>query len=663
MRKWIMICAALCFLMGKAGAQQNGAPASVYNTDHLVAGERTQIIYNPSQTPLAGAKEVNGIVYLWKDYEWTADEVALTRRDSCWVGTYQVPLGTALICAVFQNGDVVDKGGRSTYAQMTFNPETNANYPSAYAGWGILRNPLLSETYGVPNFCDTTNSIGDDVMFFWISQQLRYFPGERANVLKYAIPLLKTLGQDSLAILKTLREEATLILNNAESTERQLMDARQLVRQELRDDSLLLALEAKTLEKFPKGLLARNRASRKIIGMKNEERVPAIQELIRQFPPALYVGLQSEDDKFYYDMVRGYVYTPVVEAKNYSAVYEQMKASPSWLLSTYFWHLVHIPYRNGEAGVEKLEPLATALIQEMLVHPREGAERLLTPSEHRKQVILRNADHLFVYAQLLAKHGRYAEALGWVDKIQPRFGYKDAPFNEFRANLYAKYAEEIIPLLENSVGENAATQSMLDRLKKDYVARTKSARGFEAYVDGLKKPELLEAMREKIMKSMIKEKVADFSVTDLKGKTLSSASMKGKIIIIDFWATWCAPCKAALPAMQMLVNKYAKDKGVDFYFVTTQERPAGLTEKVRKYVEEKGFENMKFVCDLPGKDKTNDKFYEALAKQFHFSGIPIKVAIDGDGYLRWYSCGYNGNPTELVDEISFVIEEIKKEGK
>ncbi|MDE5611678.1 MAG: hypothetical protein K2I90_06630, partial [Odoribacter sp.] len=125
MRKWIMTCAALCFLMGKAGAQQNGAPASVYNTDHLVAGETARIIYNPSQTPLAGAKEVNGVVYLWKDYEWTADEVALTRRDSCWVGSYRVPLGTALICAVFKSGDVVDKGGRATYAQMTFNPETN----------------------------------------------------------------------------------------------------------------------------------------------------------------------------------------------------------------------------------------------------------------------------------------------------------------------------------------------------------------------------------------------------------------------------------------------------------------------------------------------------------------------------------------------------------
>lgn len=665
MRKWIMICTALFFGIGKASAQ-NEAPVSVYSTNRLIAGETTQIVYNPSQTPLAGAKEVNGVVYLWKDYQWTADDVKLAWRDSCWRGCFRVPLGTALICTVFKSGDIVDKGGRSTYAQMIFNPETNANYPSAYVGWGILRNPLLSATFGVPDFCDTTNSIGNDVMFFWLKQQLLYFPGERANVLKYAIPLLKALGRDSLTVQQALRGEVAFILGDTASTERQLMDAMLLVRQELQDDSLYRALETKALEKFPRGLVARNQAARRIttnFKMTNEERIPAIKELIRQFPPALYAGLQSDNDKFYYDMVRGYVYMPVVEAKDYSALYECMKASPSWLLTTYFWHLVHIPYRNGEADGKTLEPMATTLVQEMLAHPREGADRLLTPSEHRKQLLWQNADHFFCYARILADCGRRAEALEWVEKIQPKFGNKDASFNEFRANLYAEYAAEIIPLIENSIAENAATQSMLDKLREDYIARHKSARGFEAYVDGLKNPELLQTLRGKVKKEMLKEKIADFSVTDLKGKTLNSAAMKGKILVIDFWATWCAPCKAALPAMQMAVNKYAKDKGVVFYFVTTQEKPAGLAEKVRKYVEEKGFGNMNFVCDLPGGEKANDKFYAALAKQFHFSGIPMKVVIDGDGNLRWYSCGYNGNPTELVDEISFVIEEIKNERK
>ena len=80
-----------------------------------------------------------------------------------------------------------------------------------------------------------------------------------------------------------------------------------------------MALESKALEKFPIGLLARDRAARKIctnFTMKNDERIPAIKNLIRQFPPELYLGLQSEVDKMYYDLLRAYVYTPVVESKD-----------------------------------------------------------------------------------------------------------------------------------------------------------------------------------------------------------------------------------------------------------------------------------------------------------------------------------------------------------
>lgn len=666
MSKWIMICVALCFLIGKANAQQNGAPASVYNTDRLVAGETVQIVYNPSQTPLAGAEAVDGIVYFWKDYAWTADEVVLMRRDSSWQGTFRIPLGTALVCTVFKSGDVVDKGGVATYAQMTFNPETNTNYPSAYVGWGILRNPLLSATYGVPDYCDSINRIGNDVMFYWIKQQLTYFPGERANVLKYAIPVLRAMEGDSPKVEQALRGEVAFVLEDPSSTEQQLMDAMRLVRAELREDSLYRALEAKALAKFPEGLVARDKATMEAsrnFGADKDARMATLDGLFRQFPPERFLYRESDGDKRYYDILRGYVYLPVVEARDYSTLYKYMKSSPGWLLSTYFWHLVQLPYQNGEQTAGQLERMASDLVREILARPAEGDERLLTPSEYAAQRVDRNSRQFFAYAQILADCGRSAEALAWMEKLQPIYGYKDASFNECYVNLLAKCATEVVPRIENSIGENAATQSMLDKLQDDYVARHKSARGFEAYVDGLKSAELLQALQAEVKKAMVKEKIAPFTLTDLKGKTVSSAALKGKIIVLDFWATWCAPCKAALPAMQMAVHKYSKDKDVVFYFVTTQEKPAGLVKKVKEYVEEKGYGDMNFVFDLPGEGKVNDRFYAALAAQFHFSGIPVKAVIDGDGNLRWCSVGYMGSPTELVDEIGFVIEEIKKEKK
>jgi len=48
----------------------------------------------------------------------------------------------------------------------------------------------------------------------------------------------------------------------------------------------------------------------------------------------------------------------------------------------------------------------------------------------------------------------------------------------------------------------------------------------------------------------------DFSVKDLQGHPLSSADLRGKVVLIDFWATWCQPCKKEMPGYQSLVDRY-----------------------------------------------------------------------------------------------------------
>src|SRR5713101_2512959 len=54
----------------------------------------------------------------------------------------------------------------------------------------------------------------------------------------------------------------------------------------------------------------------------------------------------------------------------------------------------------------------------------------------------------------------------------------------------------------------------------------------------------------------IGSRLPDFSVKDLQGPEVSSADLRGKVVLIDFWATWCKPCKKEMPGYQKLVDRY-----------------------------------------------------------------------------------------------------------
>lgn len=115
----------------------------------------------------------------------------------------------------------------------------------------------------------------------------------------------------------------------------------------------------------------------------------------------------------------------------------------------------------------------------------------------------------------------------------------------------------------------------------------------------------------------------DFQLADLQGDMHSLAEYRGKVVLVNFWATWCKPCTAEMPAMQ---NCYDRLRDKDFVVLAVNE----LEEdgKVREHVKQYGH-TFPVLMDRDNK----------VANQFGVYGLPVSVFIDEKGVVREYIKG------------------------
>jgi len=221
------------------------------------------------------------------------------------------------------------------------------------------------------------------------------------------------------------------------------------------------------------------------------------------------------------------------------------------------------------------------------------------------------------------------------------------------ANKDYKTAQDII---ENVISSSVSSVDLNKTLSEIYRSIHGSNNGFTAYLDGLNDKSQHHQQAE-LSKTMIKLKAPQFILKDLKGNTVNLDSLKNKIIVLDFWATWCAPCKASFPGMQEVVNKYKSDPDVIFLFIDTWENGIDYVSDVRRFIAANKYEfNVLFD------EKGNDGKLSKIRALYGVDGVPTKIIIDKNGNIRFKIAGYNGSADELVGEVSNMIQLAKNPG-
>ena len=115
----------------------------------------------------------------------------------------------------------------------------------------------------------------------------------------------------------------------------------------------------------------------------------------------------------------------------------------------------------------------------------------------------------------------------------------------------------------------------------------------------------------------------DFRLVDLEGKPQSLSQYRGKIVLVNFWATWCKPCTTEMPAMQTSFDKL-RDKGFVVLAINELEDDA----KVREHIKQYGH-TFPVLMDHDNK----------VANQFGVFGLPVSVFVDEKGVVQEYIKG------------------------
>lgn len=300
---------------------------------------------------------------------------------------------------------------------------------------------------------------------------------------------------------------------------------------------------------------------------------------------------------------------------------------------------------NLDSVVNEIEMAKWLSIQSLIQSEKDFKISKVTDNTYPNYVSY-YASALKTYAKVLYKYAQYDSAFIYQQKaclLKEKSKVTDLEFfviYSLKANSISYTKQLIENYLLNGVGSSILTieyKKICSQLKLP-----------EDSIEKIIQQNALKYRQEntaEIFKKYGKLNANHFVLENITGKKIDLSQFKNKIVILDFWASWCSPCIASFTEMQKLVTKYKNDTTVVFLFVDTWEnKKLQDCKETAKNILNKNNYNFNVIFDVDGQ----------LAKQYKLKSIPSKFVIDQKGNIV-----NMGNDMNITLEIEYCKSEKK----
>lgn len=621
-------------------------------------GKLITITYDASQTPLANKNSVNAIVYQYINYKWNAVDLKFVGGDNHWTADFKIPVNCGLLALKFTADTLSDNNNNQGYFIMVSDKDRpGLMAPGAYAGWGMARSPKYN--MDIPNYLKT-EGVSDSATYHWLNQEISFNQSSKSTlVYPYALAANATFKQDAPPRL----QRVLAYLKRIDASESDLLNARRILVYLLHNKNTADSVDNVLRLRFPNGSLTRLDAYRNIAQSRDIAKIlMASQKFLNDFPEYKTNADFDAQNRINYGIVyQNVMVLGTMENEKVDYVSQYLDSLSYTILPSVYYKLIQIPFDQANTDFKKLAKFSDQLVKRFEHFKKNRPESMsyLSPTEWAREY-----ERIFVssvsrvHIGLLNKAGNFKDALKYAQDAEVSLKFKNAAINNEYAFALKKMGrdKELEEVLVKSMYENQSSTEMIAMLKDSFLKKNKAVNAFDGYLESLKNHTTDKRGLEDLKSQMINKKMPPWDMKDMNGKIVRSSDLVGKTVIMDFWATWCVPCKASFPGMKLAVEKYKNDQDVVFLFIDTEEYKPGFKDEVARYIKENKYPFHVLFDNQAAGEKVNAEVFNKIAKEFQISGIPQKLIIDKKGFLRFISIGFNGSATGLSDEISTLIE-------